>query len=862
MATILVVDDRSINRQFLVTLLGYFNHRMLEAADGQEAFEIAQAQRPDLVIADILMPRMNGIELSERLRADPELSAIAIIFYSATYRLEETRRLAAQSGVRYVIGKPAEPETILQIVEQAIGTAPSMPVWQPRSEVGFRPATDGFTEKFLSTVQSLEKVSLRLSAIVETSLDLTAERDPARLLTLFCRAARNILSSLYVAVAITDGRGGKPTRFASSGYDRDAEDALRKAAERGEFPSVLPEGRRTMRSSDAAEDPERLGLPSIHPPVRSLVAASLHLGDRELGWVCATNKLGHVEYDEEDERIVHTLAALAAAAYENAHLYAEVKEHAGKLRLEIGHRRAAEEALRLREAQLSSVAANHPGIVFQRRLSGDGRSSYPFISDRAFELCGYSAHELMDDPALLRTLVVPEDLPAFQRAVERSAREVKSMESDFRVKTREGSVKWMRSLSTPRYLANGDIVWDGIILDVTRQKELEQRQKEMQQELHRSQRLEAVGTLSGGMAHDFNNLLQVIIMNLSLVKDRVSGDPLAVELTEAAAGAGRRGADLIRRLLAFSRRQALDPVPFDMGELVKSMMRLLSETLGEQIEISIDIAPDLWIGFTDPAQVESALANLAVNARDAMPQGGKLFVHVRNTTLDLAYAASHRDAAPGDYLLLEVSDTGVGMSAETLAHAFEPFFTTKDVGKGTGLGLSMVYGFAKQSGGHVNLYSEEGKGTTVRLYIPRAKTERERSEARENRTSLALPVGNEVILVVDDKDDVRQTAKRALEYLGYRTVEAANAEDALALLESGTKVDLLFTDIIMPGGILGTELARQALVRHPGLKVLFTSGFPDALRRQEAVLPANSCFLTKPYPRSELAIKVRQVLDG
>jgi signal transduction histidine kinase/CheY-like chemotaxis protein len=372
-------------------------------------------------------------------------------------------------------------------------------------------------------------------------------------------------------------------------------------------------------------------------------------------------------------------------------------------------------------------------------------------------------------------------------------------------------------------------------------------------QLRHVQKLEAIGNLTGGIAHDFNNLLAIIIGNLDWLRES-GGIGDNDELLRDALDAAVRGADMTRRLLAFARRQPLKPQAVDVNDLVGGITRLLRRSLSERIEIVLDLAPELPAVVVDPAQLEASLTNLANNARDAMPDGGRLAIATRARRLDADYAALHADVVPGDYVMIEVADRGCGMSAEVAARIFEPFFTTKVTGRGTGLGLSMVFGFVKQSGGHITVYSEPGVGTAVGLYLPvRAIS------AAETAAAWTSPArGSETVLVVEDSALVRRVAARQLERLGYAVLEAQDAAEAMTRLEAGP-VDLLFTDVVMPGAMTGPQLARAALGRWPHLKVLLTSGFPEAAMRDEpgaAALP----LLTKPYRAEELAGAVREVL--
>jgi PAS domain S-box-containing protein len=380
-------------------------------------------------------------------------------------------------------------------------------------------------------------------------------------------------------------------------------------------------------------------------------------------------------------------------------------------------------------------------------------------------------------------------------------------------------------------------------------------EREQAAQLRQSQKMEALGNLTGGMAHDFNNLLGVVIGNLDLLIEG-SGDQrtLAVESLDAAL----RGADLTRRLLAFARRQPLAPQRLELNELIAGMTRLLSRVLGEDIAVSLDLAPGVWPVVADPAQLESALVNLAANARDALPRGGRLLIATGNRPLDADYAAHHAEVVPGDYAMVEVSDNGSGMSPEVLNRIFEPFFTTKEVGKGTGLGLAMVFGFMKQSGGHISVYSEPGVGTTFRLYLPRSGG---RSLTVEETVIESAKGGSETVLVVEDNEAVRRVLVRQLSGLGYKVLQVENAGAALELLAQEA-VDLLLTDVVMAGGMDGLDLARHARERWPALKVVLSSGFPQGKLDGNVALPNDVKLLSKPYRKEELARLLREVLGA
>jgi PAS domain S-box-containing protein len=383
--------------------------------------------------------------------------------------------------------------------------------------------------------------------------------------------------------------------------------------------------------------------------------------------------------------------------------------------------------------------------------------------------------------------------------------------------------------------------------------------RQAQEALRQSQRMEALGNLTGGVAHDFNNLLQVVSGNLQLLTKHVVGDEAAERRIANALAGVSRGSKLASQLLAFGRRQALDPKVVDVARLVRGMDEMLQRTIGDGIEIETIASGGLWNSLVDPSQIENALLNLAINARDAMNGFGKLTIEVGNAYIDEAYALRHEDVQPGQYVSLSVTDTGSGMPAEIIEKAFEPFFSTKPEGKGTGLGLSMVYGFVKQTGGHVKIYSEVGHGTTVRLYLPRSM---QREDFEIERSQLPVIGGQETILVAEDDDGVRATVVEMLQDLGYRILRAPDASAALSIIESGIHIDLLFTDVVMPGPLKSADLAKTVKERMPGIGVLFTSGYTENSIVHGGRLDPGVQLLSKPYTREQLARKIRNALDS
>jgi len=430
---------------------------------------------------------------------------------------------------------------------------------------------------------------------------------------------------------------------------------------------------------------------------------------------------------------------------------------------------------------------------------------------------------------------------------------------------KDGTRFWASTTLNPIYGSDGSLQgFAKITRDVTERREAQALLDQAREQLFQSQKMEAVGQLTGGIAHDFNNLLTVILGNLDIIQRRMARetpDPATLRrLINNAVEGARRATLLTQRLLAFSRRQPLDPKPVDPNRFIANAVDFLQRSLGETIEVNAVGGGGVWQIEVDPNQLETTLLNLALNARDAMPRGGKLTIETSNVYLDEEYTRANPEVGPGDYVLLAVSDTGSGMDEATLARAFEPFFTTKAAGQGTGLGLSQVYGFVKQSGGHVKIYSEPGQGTTVRIYLPRQT----RTAAIAPRPLPDVPradSGGEVILVVEDDAGVRSYVTEVLNELGYRVIEGADGSSGLAALERGeTQVDLLLTDVILPD-FNGRELADRARQKRPDLKVLFMTGYSRNAIVHQGRLDPGVALIQKPITQAALAARVRDVLD-
>jgi PAS domain S-box-containing protein len=533
-------------------------------------------------------------------------------------------------------------------------------------------------------------------------------------------------------------------------------------------------------------------------------------------------------------------------------------------------RRDAMRELRESESRFRNMANHAPVMMWVSDPSG----SFTYLNRLWCEFTGQTLDRAVGSGVW--KALHPDDREQYEQRFFGAHALREPFRAEGRLQRADGVYRWALSAAAPRFDDDGEFLgYIGSVIDITERKEAERilldanvvlerrvasaiaERLHTEAQLRQAQKMDAIGNLTGGVAHDFNNVLQIIAGNLQLLNRDVAGNLRAEQRLQTAVAATARGSRLASQLLAFGRRQPLAPKIVNLGRLIRGVDDMLRRALGEGVEIETVVAGGLWNTYVDTVQVENALLNLAINARDAMQGHGKLTIEAGNASLDDTYVAHHGDVSPGQYVMVAVSDTGCGIAAELLERVFEPFFTTKPEGRGTGLGLSMVHGFVKQSGGHVKIYSELGHGTTIRLYLPRT---RRPEEVENDREPGPIAGGTETILVVEDDEDVRGTVVEMLSELGYRVLRAKDAQGALAIVESGVPIDLLFTDVVMPGPLASPELARKARERLPRIAVLFTSGYADNAIVHGGRLDDGVDLLSKPYTRDAMARKIRQVL--
>lgn len=842
MAKILIVDDDPQSRLLYTSLLTPFGHQVLEAREGREGLEVAKREKPDLIISDILMPSMNGYEFVTALRKEPSLSKIPVIFHSASFLGREAHALGESCGVSLYILKPCDPEKILEVVHTALGMPVELHV-QSSLPPPERTTIPLLLDAFFRKGRELDASTARLTALLELAMRFVGTRAVQHVLTQAAASAREILGSNYAAAGSLDGDGIDLQSVAVSGVSADLVSRMEKESFKGKVFQGMIRDETPHIAYSPFGNLHGLELPSHHPPVRSFLGARLERGGRVYGWIYVAEKLASLEFDNQDAKILEAIAAQTALACENAQRYRTIQEHAANLQAEVAERKRAEERFRM----LVETAPTGIAIV-------DGKGRIVDANARTLEMFGYQSNELIGQAV---EALVPTALRAGHEKHRRSfqsnphARPM-GLGMELLARRKDGT-EFPVEISLGPLVTQGETLVSAAIVDITERKMMEEK-------LRLSQRMEAIGRLAGGVAHDFNNLLTVILGCCeSLSHDLPSGQSSSAKvamISKAASGA----ADLTRQLLAFGRQQMLQPRVVEAEKVLGDVEDLLKRLIGEDIKFSTTFGPAVGCINVDPGQIQQILINLATNARDAMPHGGQLTIEASNVDLDEAYQVLHPPVIPGPYVLLAVSDSGCGIDRKTQARIFDPFFTTKELGKGTGLGLATVYGIVKQSGGYIWVYSEVGKGTAFKVYLPRV--EHEAMSKAHPDPDVAPQRGTETILLAEDSEALREIAREYMESLGYTVLEASSGREALKRAsEFNGEIHLLLTDVVMPE-MNGAGLAAEIVRDRPSIKILFTSGYTDDAVVRHGVLEPSVAFIQKPYRPKALARKLREVLDS
>jgi PAS domain S-box-containing protein len=820
-ATVLIVDDHPDNRDLLVTILGYRGHTMLQACDGAEALRTAQAERPDLIVTDLVMPVMDGYELVRELRRDPALAATRVIFYTANYLIDEVRPVAAALGVSHILAKPAEPGSLMATTEEVLAAA-SPAVELPPAEQIDREHLRVVSAKLAAKITDLQAAeeSLRQSEARFRSL---AESSPVGIFSLDRAGQVTYCNPRLLEICGLPGDPAGPPPSPDLLHDDDRAGVLGKLT--AAIEATIPYRERV-----------RIIRPSGEPRWADVHASPVREGSDEVTYV------GTVE-DVTD--------ALAAQ----------------RQREELQARLRAQEA----EARFRGLLEAAPDAVVC--VGRDGLIA--LVNAQAERLFGYGREELTGQRV---EILVPDAArashPALRAGYMADPRPRPMSEGlELTARRRDGrSFPAEISLSTSG--ADDELLIMAAVRDVTEQIDIraererlrtEAERERLQNQLNQAQRLESLGELAGGVAHDFNNLLAVIANYAAFVAAELAGkepqddwrsmreDVQQIELAAA------RAAALTHQLLAFARREVIRPLALNLNEVIVDIDQLLARTLGEHIELKTNLAAELCPVLADPGQIEQVLVNLAVNARDAMPTGGSLTIRTAIADINGDHAAGQIGLDAGRYASLEISDTGTGMSQDVIDRAFEPFFTTKPKGAGTGLGLATIYGIVAQASGHIHIESEPGDGTTFAILLPAAGQPAEQAPRPQE-----APRGStgQTVLVVEDESALREVTRRILARNGYDVITAVDGNDALQIAASHTgEIDLLLTDVVMPH-MLGREVGERIGVLHPAAKVLFMSGYTAGSLDTQGVLESDVDLIEKPFTEASLIAKVSEVMSA
>ncbi|MBV9491390.1 MAG: response regulator [Verrucomicrobia bacterium] len=835
---LLIVDDRAVDRKLLRAVFEPEGYRVLEATDGREALAVLAQIPVEAVISDLLMPNLDGYRLCREIRQDERWRHLAILIYTATYTSPGDERLALELGADAYLRKPASKAALLGALRAALARTDRGRLQVAHTELE---VLNEYSQRLVQKLQQkngeleaknreLEEKNRLTELTAKVGVALTRREALRDVLQTCADAVRQGLEATQVGVwTLHPGEQGLELQASTGTGPSTGGPAERIEVGQGLVGGVA-QTRRPYRADDAgsgaeSRGPETAGAGDGGTGAGMLAGYPLIAGERLVGVLALRAP------DEVPPAAHGTLMALADS-------------------LALGiQNRWAEQSLRDSEERFRQLADNINEAFW---MSNPATKQVLYVSPAYEAIWGRTQASLYEDPQSWLEAVHPEDYDRVRRTALGSQAEGR-YDQEYRIVRPDGTVRWVHDQAFPVRDAAGQLIRiAGVAEDVTEQRNLELQ-------LRQAQKMEAIGRLAGGVAHDFNNLLLVILGHSEMLAlNAPPEDPHRGSLTEISRAA-EQAASLTRQLLAFSRQQVVEPTPLDFNALVAELQQMLRRLIGEDVQLQTVMQPGLSWVRADPGQLGQVIMNLAVNARDAMPQGGRLTIETREVELDAAYAKAYPGLSPGRSALLVVTDTGCGMTPDVQAHIFEPFFTTKPVGQGTGLGLSVVHGIVQQSGGHIEVWSLPGVGTTFKIYLPALE-----DASLQQPPSVPNPPlrrGRETILLVEDEGPVRATAALLLRSLGYEVLEASGAPEALRLAETAPgPIDLLMADVVMPGRS-GRELADRLRQRLPGLKVLFQSGYTGEMVDRYGAL-AEGGFLQKPFRLETLAEKVREILDA
>jgi len=857
---VLLADDNSDMLHYVRRLLQTEGYQVQAVADGEAALAAARAALPDLILSDVMMPGMGGFGLLRAIRSEPALAGVPFVLLSARAG-EEAKVEGLEAGADDYLIKPFAARELLARVavniqmarlrrdaaHRVLQSEQRVQITQERLELAlasgriavfqFDPLGDD--ARVLGPLVSLFGVSEQTGAgglPLSSFIDGIHPEDRARVKTLI-QASIDTAQPYEAEFRVTGG--DRPRRVIARGQLQTGVDGRKRLvgavidiSEEKEAEDALREQTRALQTLNAAGSAVASEL-ELSNVVQTVTDAGVVLTKAEYGAFFYTVR------DEGEERyMLYALSGAEKAAFEPFEMPRKTEIFA---------------------PTYSGEAIVRADDIFEHPSFGRNQP-YAGMPEGHLDIRSYLAVPVKSRSGeVLGGLLFGHSKPGVFTPQSESALSGLAAQAAVAIDNARLFEAAQREIAQRR-AAEAELQALNSGLEERIALELDQRMK-AEEALRQAQKMEAVGQLTGGVAHDFNNLLTVIIGGLDTVRRNApDGNARLMRALDMAAQGAHRAATLTARLLAFSRRQPLEPKPLDLNLVVRDSTELLHRTLGETIELEGVLAPRLWPVEVDQNQLESAILNLAVNARDAMPDGGKLTIETANTLLDEAYSAMDREVAPGQYAMISVSDSGEGMTAAVLERVFEPFYTTKEVGRGTGLGLSMVYGFVKQSGGHVTIYSEPGEGTTVKLYFPRFRG----SLGPERPLGCAgapESMAEETVLLVEDNEDVRSYSASILTELGYHVLEASDAEEGLAIARKPGRIDLLFTDVVLPGRS-GRVLADEVRAFRPKIKVLFTTGYSRNAIVHQGRLDPGVNLITKPFSFDQLARRLRDVLDG